>query len=133
MAFPLLSVLDIGTKLIDRLIPDPKAKAEAQLELLKLQQSGDLAVMAAQTDINKIEAGSSNLFVSGWRPAVGWMCAAGFGMQFIVGPTLTWLSSVVGYPIPFPTLDTGTMSALLMGMLGFGGLRTYEKIQGTVK
>ena len=73
---PISAALDIGGKLIDRLWPDPTQAAAAKLELLKMQQEGDLAVMVAQTDINKIEAGSSSLFVAGWRPFVGWVCGA---------------------------------------------------------
>jgi hypothetical protein len=134
MAFdPLTAAFDIGGKVIDRLWPDPATKAQAMLELQKLQQSGDLAAMAGQVDINKIEAANSNLFVSGWRPAVGWICAGGLGFQFIIAPTLTWLSSVISRPITFPSLDTGTLTTLLVGMLGFGGLRTYEKITGVTK
>ena len=90
MAFdPISAVLEIGGKLIDKLIPDPVAKAQAQLELVKLQQSGELAVLTADTqlatgqlEVNKIEAASSNIFVSGWRPFIGWICGVGLGTQF---------------------------------------------------
>ena len=72
---PISAALDLGNTLITRIFPDPAQAANAKLELLKLQQSGDLAQMTAQTDINKVEAGSTSMFVSGWRPAIGWVCA----------------------------------------------------------
>ena len=81
---PVTAVLDIGGKLIDRMWPDPAQAATAKLELIKLQQSGDLAQMTGQLDINKIEAASSSTFVSGWRPAIGWVCALMFKFQSIL-------------------------------------------------
>lgn len=126
---PLSIGMSIGEKLIDHFFPDPTKKAEALLELEKLHQSGDLAVMTGQLDINKIEAGSPNLFIAGWRPFVGWVCGFGFAVQFVVAPTLTWLSSVIGHSLTFPSLDTGTLTTLLLGLLGMGGMRMYEKLQ----
>lgn len=134
MAFdPVTAAFSLGEKLVDRFFPDPIKKAEALFELEKLKLNGDLQMMANQAKINEIEAGSSNLFVSGWRPAVGWLCVAGFAMQLLIAPTLTWLSLVIDHPITFPVLDTGTLTAMLMGMLGLGGMRTYEKLQGIAK
>jgi hypothetical protein len=80
--------------------------------------------------INEIEAASNSLFVSGWRPAVAWCCTAGFALQFVVGPLLTWTSDLLGYPVPFPSMDMGTLSAMLFGLLGLSGMRTFEKVQG---
>ena len=70
---PISAALDLGNTLISRIFPDPAQADAAKLELLKLQQSGDLAQMTAQTDINKVEAANTSLFVSGWRPAIGWV------------------------------------------------------------
>ena len=72
---PISAALDLGTTLINKLFPDPAQASEAKLRLLELQQNGQLAIMTAQTDINKKEAASSSVFVSGWRPAIGWVCA----------------------------------------------------------
>jgi hypothetical protein len=136
MAFPLLDVLGIGAKLIDKLIPDPGAKAAAHLELAKLAQSGELAVMAADTqlaqgqlDINKIEAASPSLFVSGWRPAMGWCCVAIFAANYVGVPILAWTSGIYHWPSP-PRLDIGEVIPVLLGMLGLGALRTTEKVKG---
>ena len=117
------AILGIGGKLIDKLIPDPAAKDAAKLELLKLQQSGELAAMTAQTEINKVEAANSSIFVSGWRPAIGWVCAAAMCYQYLVRPFLAEF-----YPVlAFPGLDENLWQ-LMMGMLGLGGLRTFEKV-----
>ena len=130
MAFdPISALLDIGGKVIDRVWPDPAQAAAAKLELFKLQQSGELAQIAGQMDVNKAEAANPNVFVSGWRPFIGWVCGLGFGVQFVFGPLAEWGSALYGHPVKFPPMDTGTMMPLLLGMLGLGGLRTAEKIQ----
>lgn len=130
---PISAALDIGGKVIDRLWPDPTAAAAAKLELFKLQQSGELAQITGQLDVNKAEAASASVFVAGWRPSVGWVCSAGLGIQFVVGPMLTWGAALLGHPIAFPSLDMGTMMTLLAGMLGIGGMRTVEKLNGAAK
>ena len=127
---PVSALLDIGGKVLDRVIPDPAQQAAARLELLKLQQSGELTQIAGQMEINKVEAASSSIFVSGWRPAIGWICGAGFAVQFVIGPLAEWGSALAGHPVKFPQMDTGTMMPLLLGMLGLSGLRSAEKIQG---
>lgn len=90
----------------------------------------------AQAEVNKSEAASGNMFVAGWRPAIGWVCALALGFQFIVAPFATWGVSIYAahtgqhLSIPFPTLDMGTLLTLLLGMLGLGGMRTFEKVNG---
>jgi len=127
---PVSALLDIGGKVFDRVFPDPAQAASAKLELMKLQQSGELTQIAGQMEINKVEAASSSIFVSGWRPAIGWICGAGFAVQFVIGPLAEWGSALAGHPVKFPMMDTGTMMPLLLGMLGLGGMRTAEKMQG---
>jgi hypothetical protein len=127
---PISAALDLGNTLITRIFPDPAQAANAKLELLKLQQSGDLATMTAQTDINKEEAKSSSLFVSGWRPAIGWVCALALAYQYLLRPLGGTIASIAGVTIPpLPGLDDNLWQ-LMMGMLGMGGLRTFEKVQG---
>ena len=125
---PISALLDVGSKVIDRVWPDPAQAASAKLELMKLQQSGELALIAGQMDINKVEAANPSVFVSGWRPSIGWVCGAGFAVQFVIGPLAEWGSALYGHPVKFPQMDTGTMMPLLLGMLGLGGLRTAEKL-----
>lgn len=127
---PISAALDLGNTLITRIFPDPAQAANAKLELIKLQQSGELATMTAQTDINKVEASSSSLFVSGWRPAIGWVCALALAYQYLLRPLSGSISAIFGVTIPpLPGLDDNLWQ-LMMGMLGMGGLRTYEKTQG---
>jgi hypothetical protein len=127
---PVSALLDIGGKVMDRLWPDPAQAAAAKLELFKLQQSGELAMIAGQLDINKAEAANPSVFVSGWRPSVGWVCSSGLAIQFVVGPLAEWGSTLYGTPVKFPQMDMGTMMPLLLGMLGLGAMRTAEKISG---
>ena len=136
---PLLlgGLFDVAKSIIGRIWPDPAQQAQAQMELLKLQQSGELAQLAAATDLAKLqiqvnleEAKSGSLFISGWRPAVGWVCVVALCYQYIVAPLAPWLLTVFGLTVPkLPGLDD-TLWQLLAGMLGFGSLRTFEKVKG---
>jgi hypothetical protein len=125
---PVSALFEVGSKVLDRVLPDPAQQAAAKLELMKLQQNGELAQITGQMGINKVEAASSSLFVSGWRPSIGWVCGAGFAVQFVIGPLAEWGAALAGHPVKFPQMDTGTMMPLLLGMLGLGGLRTAEKL-----
>lgn len=134
---PVTAMLDIGGKVIDRLFPDPTAAAGAKLELIKLQQSGELAMMAADVDIakgqmaiNQAEAASSSLFVSGPRPFIMWVCGVSFAYKFILAPAAAFILTAYGHPITLPVLDFTEMSTVLLGLLGLGGMRTVEKIKG---
>ena len=127
---PISAALDLGNTLITRIFPDPAQADAAKLELLKLQQSGELASMTAQTDINKVEASNPSLFVSGWRPAIGWVCALALAYQYLLRPLSGTIAAIFGVTLPpLPGLDDNLWQ-LMMGMLGMGGLRTYEKTQG---
>ena len=125
--------------ILDKIIPDPAAAADAKLKALELAQRGELAaldadlrLMLAQADINKAEA-STDLFRGGWRPACGWVCAAGLAYTFLLRPVLPWLASLAGADVQaMPEIDTDTLMVLLTGMLGLGGLRTVERIKGKV-
>jgi len=132
-----LDLLPTIAKVIDKLIPDPTAKAQAQLDLLKLQQAGefkeldaDLALKLEQIKVNAIEAQSPDFFRGGWRPFVGWVCGTGLAVQFLVAPVATWAAALLGHAVAFPSLDMGTLMTLLGGLLGLGTLRTAEKLKG---
>lgn len=124
------SILGLASSIIERVIPDPQQKLNAQIKLLELQQAGELQAMAGQLEANKIEAGSGDRFVSGWRPAVGWVCASGLAFQFVLGPILTWGAELANKQIQFPRLDMDVLLSLLLGMLGLGAYRTVEKLKG---
>lgn len=131
---PLLlgSVFELGGKIIERLFPDPAAKAQAELELLKLTQAGDLQTVLAQLEINAKEAAHPSIFVAGWRPFVGWSCGVGLVYATIGHNLLAWLAQAQGWPVP-PSVDADLLIYTLGGLLGIGGLRTLEKVKGVAK
>lgn len=124
-------------KVIDHILPDPSVAAEAKLKMLELQQRGELATLdadlkitLAQLEINKEEAKSASIFVSGWRPAVGWTCGVALAYAAVFEPLLRFAAQVgFGYQGSFPTLDTDLTLQVLLGMLGLAGMRTFEKHQ----
>lgn len=121
-------LFEIGGKIIDRLFPDPAEKARAELELLKMTQAGDLQQIIAQLEINAKEAQHPSMFVAGWRPGAGWAGVAGLVYAAIGQPLLTWLASAKGWPAP-PPVDSDLLLYVLGGMLGLGGLRSFEKVK----
>jgi hypothetical protein len=140
--FPLAAILGIGSKLIDKFIPDPAQAEQAKLKLLEMQMTGDLAQLAAETDLAKLqiqtnveEAKNSNIFVSGWRPAVGWCCAAAFAYSYVLLPFAQFLVFTFGTTgmaeqlALAPRLELSEMMPVLLGMLGLGSLRTVEKVK----
>lgn len=127
---PVTALLDIGGKVIERIWPDPTAAAAAKLELFKLQQTGELQMIAGQLAINQTEAANSSVFVSGWRPAIGWTCGAGLAWNYIVRPAVVAGMTIAGHPVDLPPAEMGELMPILIGMLGLGGLRTVEKIKG---
>lgn len=137
---PITAALDIGGKLIDKLWPNPEQAAEAKIKLVELQQSGELAQLTAETDlaksqieVNKIEASSVDPFVSRWRPAIGWVCAAAFAYTAVLQPFLVLLLRAAGNSVVLPALDGALISAITLSLLGMGGMRSYDKKQGTSK
>lgn len=127
------SVFDFGSKIIDKIFPDPAQRDEAKLQLAKLDDQGELREFELikesnknQAEINKVDAASDKFFQYGWRPFIGWICGCGLGYQFLFQPIFTWIGSFKGLP-PAPTLELGDLITLLGGMLGLSGLRTFEK------
>ena len=137
------AVADLAGKVLERIFPDPTERLKAKTALDQLQASGDLAKLAAETDlakgqleINKVEAASTNWFVAGWRPFVGWTCGIAYAYGYVVLPFLTFFVYLWGSPetvkqiAMLPKLDLAAMVPLLFGMLGIGGMRTFEKVKG---
>jgi hypothetical protein len=127
---PITAIVTVGSQLIERLFPDPAQAAEAKLKLVELQQNGDLAAIAGQMDINKVEASNTSVFVSGWRPFVGWVCGFGLGYVAIIEPIARFVATMTGYTGAFPAIDTTLTMQVLIGMLGLGGLRSLDKFNG---
>ena len=118
--------------LLDKLIPDPVAREKAKLELMKIDLEEFRLALSAdqmQADINKTEAASSELFVAGWRPFIGWVCGVAFAYHFVLQPILAFAIANAGGEVKLPVFDMDALFTVLMGMLGLGGLRTIEKIR----
>ena len=138
---PLLisGLFSAAQSLIERFFPDPEKQAEAQRALLQMQQNGELAQLAAETDLAKLqlqvnveEAKSTNWFVAGWRPGIGWVCGAGLAYASLIEPFARFIAKVwFGYTGEFPVISTDLTLQILMGMLGLGAMRSVEKIKSS--
>lgn len=119
------------------LIPNKNARAEAKEKFEAQIVTAMTGLVQGQLDINKEEAKHPSIFVSGWRPAVGWVCGVALAWNFVVHPMLLWLAFILpDIPVDLstaPQLDTGELMTILLGMLGLGGLRTYEKRVGVAR
>jgi len=126
---PITAGMDLAGRVADlvgRFIPDPTKQAEAALAIQQLAAQE----RASQTKVNEVEAANSSMFVAGWRPFIGWVCGSALVYQYLFSPLLPWLVNVFGgHAPPMPGLDDNLWQ-LMLGMLGLGGLRTYEKVQG---
>lgn len=126
MAFdPWTAGMDLVGKVIDRVWPDPTEAEKNKLEALRTVMASEMAIHAT----NQAEAQHPSMFVAGWRPFIGWMGGMGIGYAFLVQPLATWAATTFGFPA-LPSLDTGVLTTIVMTMLGFSGMRTYEKMQG---
>ena len=113
--------------LLDKFIPDADEKARLAHEIATLAERQAHEIAKAQIAVNNTEAAHKSLFVAGWRPATGWICASGLGFNYIVVPLGNFYLAMSGNTIVIPSLDLSEMLPVLMGMLGLGAYRTYEK------
>jgi hypothetical protein len=128
-----LALLEIGGRLLDKIIPDKDAREKAQAELLRAAQDQDFQKAIAQIEVNKMEAQHTSLFVAGWRPAIGWICVVGLFYNFLLYPMMTWLVAITGAEFTPPPLLSENLMELVMGMLGLGALRSFEKWKGVAR
>ena len=133
----LLALIPLIGDVLDKVLPDAQASANAKVELMRIAQTGELAQLNADTSLalgqietNKAEAQSGKAGAL-WRPGAGWVCVAGMGYTFLAQPLLAWLSAIQGWPVP-PIINTDTLLFLVTGMLGLGGYRSIERIKGKV-
>lgn len=138
MAFdPWTAALDMGKAAIERLWPDPNKRAEELRKLEELRQAGDLArlqahvsLLTGQMEINKAEGQHKSLFVAGWRPAVGWIGGFSLAYAAILEPLMRFIATIAGYEGTFPEIDTNLTLQVLLGMLGLGAMRSFDKTKG---
>ena len=130
----LTSLVGPVTGLLDKFIEDKDQKAKLAHELATMADKHAQEAMLAQFEINKAEAASGSLFKGGWRPFVGWTCGIAFAYHFVFQPLLIFIFAYIGLETPdLPQFDVGTLLPVLGGMLGIGGLRSYEKTKGLTK
>lgn len=131
MAMFIPAIIDIAGKIFDKVIPDKGAAEKAKAEFFAAAQEHEFALMLEQIKVNQAEAGSTNWFVAGWRPFVGWICGAGLAYVAILEPVARFLAEVIfGYKGAFPVIDTTLTMQVLLGMLGLAAARSIEKVKG---
>ena len=122
------SLIEPVTGLLDKFIPDADQKAKLAHEIATMGEKHAQQLSLAQIEVNKAEASSGAFFKGGWRPFVGWVCAVAFAYHFVIQPLLIFIFSYAGIEPPdLPEFEMNTLLTVLGGLLGIGGLRTYEK------
>ena len=128
------SLIGPATQILDKFVEDKDQKAKLAHELATMADRLAHEQNLAQIQVNREEASSGSLFKGGWRPFVGWVCGVAFCYHFILQPVIIFIVALTGADIPdLPKFDMGTLLTVLGGMLGIGGLRTYEKQKGLTK
>ena len=128
------SLIGPVTGILDKVIEDKDQKAKLAHELATMADKLSHEQQLAQIEVNKAEAASGSLFKGGWRPFIGWVCGVAFCYHFVVQPIIIFVVALVGVNIPdLPNFNMNTLLTVLGGMLGIGGLRTYEKQKGLTK
>lgn len=125
-----LAIVEIGAKLLDKIIPDKDARDRAQAELLKAAQDQDFQLTMAQIKVNEEDAKSGSLFRGGWRPYVGWTCAFAFSLHFVIFPIVNFVLIGNGHAEIKLAFQMDTLLTVLFGLLGLGAFRTFEKVKG---
>tara|TARA_R100001143_G_scaffold26010_1_gene26273 strand:+ start:344 stop:751 length:408 start_codon:yes stop_codon:yes gene_type:complete len=128
------SVLPLVGDVVKRFLPEDKeerARAEREIEAQLMKHLSSIDV--AQLEINRAEALHRSVWVAGWRPFTGWSCGIALAYSYVLQPILVFIMAQTGTLVTLPTMNLGEMMPVLMGMLGLGGLRTYEKYKGFTK
>ena len=120
------SIVGVAGKVLNKFVDDKDLKVKLQHELKTAFHAANLA----QIDLNKQEAAPQSMFVAGWRPFVGWTCGVALAYHFLIAPLLGFVLVLYGIDTPMPEFEFSQLSTILMGMLGLGGLRSYEKMKG---
>jgi hypothetical protein len=122
------------TGLLDKFIEDKDQRAALAHEIATMSERHAQELALSQIEVNKAEAASGSIFKGGWRPAIGWVCASAFAYHFVLQPVIVFIVLSAGVDLPaLPEFDMASLMTVMMGMLGLGGLRTYEKQKGITK
>ena len=134
------SVFDFGSKVLDKIWPNKDDADKAKIAMYQLQQEGvfkelegEIELAKAQMKVNEAEANKGGM-LNQWRPALGWVCVFAYAYNFVIMPIAIWTTKLIaGNAPPMVALDTAELGVLLAGMLGIGGMRSFDKAKGTVK
>ena len=120
--------------LLGKFVPDQTEKLKLAHEIATLTEKQAHSIAMAQIEVNKVEAASNSIFKGGWRPFIGWVCGTAFAYHFVLQPLLVFILTYAGHPVPeLPEFDMASLMTVLGGLLGLGGLRTFEKYKGVTK
>jgi hypothetical protein len=120
-------LLPVVGDVLDRFFPNKEEKEKATREIEAKLTNHLASIDIAQLEINKAEASHKSIFVSGWRPFVGWSCGLALFYTYLLQPIAVFIMGQTGTLVHLPELDLATMMPVLLGMLGLGGLRSWEK------
>ena len=122
------------SELLGKFIPDATERQKLAHEIATMAQKNAHENAMAQIEVNKTEAASNSIFKGGWRPFIGWVCGTAFAYHFVLQPLLIFVMTYLGHPVPaLPEFDMASLMTVLGGLLGLGGLRTFEKYKGVTK
>lgn len=131
---PLTTILNIGSQIIDKIYPDKTEAEKQKTRLIEIATTNDLArlghevsLLLGQIEINKIEAASTKWWVAGWRPFIGWICGFSLFYSFVFQPLLLFIVLSYGKTMTLPPLEMSALMTILLGMLGLGMMRSYDK------
>jgi hypothetical protein len=128
------AILKPVERLLDKWVPDADTRVKLAHEIATMAERHAQEVAMAQIEVNKAEAASNSLFKGGWRPFIGWTCGTAFAYHFVLQPVLVFALVAFGQPVPdLPKFEMDALMTVLFGMLGLGGLRTFEKFKGVSK
>ena len=122
-------LVDSVGKIVDELHTSDEEKAQAKIKLKELENE----LQTKQMDINKVEAGHKSIFVAGWRPALGWIIVIILGYSYLFQPFIAMTLKIIGKDVELPNLNLDQIFPLILGMLGLGGLRSFEKSKGIAR
>lgn len=119
-------VADLATTVINKIWPDKSEQEKQEL-------AAALTVIQGQLEINKVEAGSQSIFVAGWRPFIGWICGVSLAYAALLEPLMRFIAKVAfSYTGEFPAIDHDITMQVLLGLLGLGAYRSYERVKGVI-
>ena len=122
------------TGLLDQFIEDKDKKSELAHDIATMYEKHAHELNKGQLEINKTEAAHRSVWVSGWRPFIGWICGVALAWHFILSPIVVFGLAIAKVAVPdLPEFDMGSLLTILGGLLGLGGLRTFEKSKGIAK